>query len=214
MNVWFDSLSQDFDVQVIKPGTALHAIVGRRTRFHVVKGFDDPRNFPSHKLRHAATEIRKALHVDRGRDSDVLVIDRLSEDTFHSGPDSETEMSGSRRRSVPNLTEVCRQLLPAGTYELVDAAHLSPREQIQVASNSRILIAQHGSGLVHMLWMPPGSTIIEIHPPLPDEAVDIFRNLAVALGHGYIRVDQPHVHAPVDPDKLGRALAHAEAGRR
>jgi len=81
-------------------------------------------------------------------------------------------------------------------------ATLAPESQVALAQHSNVLVAQHGAGLTHMIWMPKGSTIIEIHPPLPDEAIDVFRLLAKALGHQYIRIPQSHVHANIDSNDL------------
>jgi hypothetical protein len=60
--------------------------------------------------------------------------------------------------------------------------------------------------MTHMIWMPEGSVVIEIQPPLPDEAVDIFENLARALRHRYIRVPQESTHAEVEIAALEGAL--------
>jgi hypothetical protein len=62
-----------------------------------------------------------------------------------------------------------------------------------------------------MIWMQKGSTVIEIHPPLPDEAIDVFRLLAKALEHHYIRIAQSHVHADVDASDLIEAFRSVDA---
>ena len=209
MNVWFKNLSDQVDVQIIKPGVALHAIVGDRTRSQIVQGLDHPGRHRKRKLLAAVNAVRSLIPDAHVNGAPVLIIDRQSSDAFHSGPESETEMSGCQRRSVPNLAEECSRHLNPSSYRLVDSAHVTPGEQIAYASACRILVAQHGSGLTHMLWMPPGSTVIEIHPPLPPEAVDIFRLLAKTLGHRYVRIDQSDVHAPVDGGVLVSAIQTA-----
>lgn len=209
MNVWFESLPDELDLQIVKPGVALHSIVGNHSRFHVVTGLDHPHRHKRKKLFAAIEAMRSLVSVDPVDSIPVLVVDRETSDDFHSGPESETEMSGARRRSVPNLAHVCNEGLDPATYRLVDMAQVAPSDQIAYASASRILVAQHGAGLTHMVWMPPGSTVIEIHPPLPAEAVDIFRELAKVLGHRYERIEQSDVHAPVDPHVLISAVKRA-----
>ena len=209
MNVWFESLPDNLDVQIIKPGVALHSIVGHRTRFRVVTGLDYPHRHRRKKLLSAIKAVRSLISVDTVDSIPILVVDRQTSDDFHSGPESETEMSGAKRRSVPNLAYVCKEGLDPASYRLVDTAQVSPSDQIAYAGAGRVLVAQHGSGLTHMVWMPPGSTIIEIHPPLPAEAVDIFRNLAKVLGHHYERIEQSDVHAPVDGRLLITAIRRA-----
>ena len=209
MNVWFESLSDEVDVQIIKPGVALHSIVGHHTRFQAVTGLDHPHRHKRKKLLAAIAAMRSLVAVETVDSIPILVVDRQTSDDFHSGPESETEMSGAKRRSVPNLAHVCNERLDPACYRLVDMAHVAPDDQISYASASQILVAQHGAGLTHMVWMPSGSTIIEIHPPLPAEAVDIFRKLATALGHRYERVEQSDVHAPVDGPLLIAAIRRA-----
>lgn len=207
MNQWFEFLAPQVDVQIIKPGVALHAVAGNRTRHHVVTG----RDYPSKHNRRRLIEARDSMlsfipKVDAGV-FPILVIDRASSDDFHSGSLSETEMSGARRRSVPNLGKVCHELLSPGSFFVADMAQVAPEEQVALASNAKVLLGQHGAGLTHMIWMPPGSTILEIHPPLPDEAVDVFRLLAESLGHTYIRIPQSGVHAEVDQQLVKQALS-------
>lgn len=209
MNIWFDLLAKEIDVQVVKPGVALHSLAGNRSRHHVVLGLDYPDRHTTRKLHAAIEAMRSFADEDGGLGAPILVIDRQTSDDFHSGPQSETEMSGARRRSIPNLPEICGQLLSSDNYTIVDMANMPPSDQISLAAQANTLIAQHGAGLVHMIWMPAGSTIIEIHPPLPDEAIDVFRHLAKALGHQYMTVPQSDVHAAIDPSALQSVLAHA-----
>ena len=209
MNVWFETLPDELDVQIVKPGVALHSIVGQHTRFQVVKGLDHPHRHKRKKLLAAIEAMQSLVAVETVDSIPILVVDRQTSDDFHSGPESETEMSGAKRRSVPNLAHVCNEGLDPDSYRLEDMAHVAPGDQIAYASTSRILVAQHGAGLTHMVWMPPGSAIIEIHPPLPAEAVDIFRKLAAALGHHYERIEQSDVHAPVDGPLLIAAIRRA-----
>jgi len=207
MNQWFDFLNKSVDVQIIKPGVALHAVAGNRTRHHVVTGLDYPSKHKRHRLIQARDSMRSLIPTVDSKAFPILVIDRASSDDFHSGSLSETEMSGARRRSVPNLGKVCRELLTPGSFFVADMAHVAPEEQVALASHANVLIGQHGAGLTHMIWMPSGSTILEIHPPLPDEAVDVFRLLAESLGHTYIRIPQSGVHAEVDQHLVKQALS-------
>jgi hypothetical protein len=209
MNQWFDLLPPEVDVQIIKPGVALHSIAGNRSRSSIVRGLDYPTRHNRKRLRAAISAMRSFLPPIEIEGPQILVVDRASSDDFHSGPLSETEMSGARRRSVPNLAALSSQFLDPSLVRVVDMAACTPHEQVALASNARILIAQHGAGLAHMIWMTPGSVILEIHPPLPGEAIDVFRYLAAALGHTYIRIPQDGVHAPVDENAFLEALTAA-----
>jgi hypothetical protein len=208
MNPWFDLLSEHRDVEIIQPGMALHAIVGDRMAHRILKGLDDPRRFGAPGITRARDALLQILRLpesaaDRER---IVIVDRAtSEDFYHSG-ESETHMSGAERRSVPNLRDIGTELGPDSRISLVDLARIPPVEQVRLMQGARVLVGQHGAGLVHMIWMRPGSVIVEIAPPLPPEVVDLFELLARCLGHDYVRIPQETVHAPVDLSAVARAI--------
>ncbi len=211
MNQWFELLEPEISVQIVKPGVALHTLAGNRSRHHVVTGLDYPRKHKRERLSVAIEAMHSFLPNLDMSSAPILIIDRATTDDFHSSSMSETEMSGARRRSTPNLTNVCEEILLPGSFVVADMATIAPESQVALAQHSRVLVAQHGAGLTHMIWMPKGSTVIEIHPPLPDEAIDVFRLLAKALGHQYIRISQSHVHADVNSSDLIEAFRSVSA---
>jgi len=112
-------------------------------------------------------------------------------------------MSGSMRRSIPNLRAAAESI--AGTT-VVDLASWSPHEQVVRMQGTRVLVGQHGAGLAQMIWMPTGGTVIEVRPPLPPQVENLFERLARVLGHSYRRIPQQSVHSPVDPEVLKQAI--------
>jgi hypothetical protein len=46
--------------------------------------------------------------------------------------------------------------------QIVDFAVLSFQEQVAIGRGTDILLGAHGAGLTHMLWMKPGSSVVEI----------------------------------------------------
>jgi len=135
------------------------------------------------------------------------VIHRVVTDGFYASSKSDIDTAGAQRRSVPNLREWPGQMstdTPLGLFELTD---LKVTDQIALANETRVLVAQHGAGLTNMVFMRPVGGVVEIHPPLPDEAVDTFAVLARACGHTYVRVPQPHVHGDVDLRALTQAVS-------
>lgn len=110
--------------------------------------------------------------------------------------------SASQRRSIGNLDEIAAQLSQRGDVELHDAAQLAPVYQVDLFSRTRVLVGQHGAGLANMVWMPPGSVVIEILPPvhcIGHRNRRLFRALAACMGHSYAAVPQADRHAAVDP---------------
>ena len=66
---------------------------------------------------------------------------------------------------------------------------LSLKEQITVASQARTVIAPHGSGLTHTLFMQEGSSIIEFFPHQRRTSCDCYERLAPVVGHSYASLE-------------------------
>lgn len=61
-------------------------------------------------------------------------------------------------------------------------------EQVAAAARANILVAAHGAGLVHSLFMPPEAVVIEITWPR-GEWPPHYRNLARYLGRQYMLIE-------------------------
>ena len=206
MRPWLDLLGRQVDLEVVQPGHALHLMAGHRIRHTVLPGLDNPNRFKRKTLEKGTQALRRCLNLPEPiRDScrEVTVIARETNDDFYHGPGSETHMSGSMRRSIPNLRAAAEAI--AGTT-VVDFASWSPHEQVVRMQGTRVLVGQHGAGLAQMIWMPIGGSVIEVRPPLPPQVENLFERLAHILGHSYRRISQQSVHSPVDPEVLERAI--------
>jgi len=211
MNRWFDLLRPEIDVEVMTVGDVLHVLAGDLQPNRVLRGMDFPDEFSSHELADFATWTRE-IALERASpplgSTSIVISDRASSDEFFATSAAEWPESGSQKRSVPNLGQVVASL-DAQDVRVLDAAQVDIYEQILIHTHARILVGQHGAGLTNMIWMPKGSWVIEILPPMPDDAQPIFRNLASAMGHQHLVVEQESVHAPVNADQLLRAIAQA-----
>lgn len=209
MNTWFQAMTSSPDIEIVPPGSALHAVIGDRTKHTILRGMDDPNKFDQSRLLAGAQSVKRRLSVlnqARPTETRMLIVDRASSEDFYHGPESETHMSGRERRHVPNILEIAKLSAFQSQADVVDFARMAPQEQIEKSMNADTLVGQHGAGLVHMLWMPQGSNIIEIAPPLPPQVQEIFAKLAHTLGHRYSRIPQDGVHAPIDINELGRLI--------
>jgi hypothetical protein len=207
MNRWFEEIAPLVTVDTMSVGDALHVLAGKLQPVIVLKGMDYPHSFDTRNLR----KFRDAIFSLPGpippiESTLITVSDRIRSDDFFHQPGAEVPMSGAERRSVPNLQEATAALEFGVDISYFDSSDLSPLVQVHAHSQSRILIGQHGAGLTNMIWMQPGSTVIEIHPPLPAEAVHTFERLAKALGHHYELVVQETVHSSVDAELLRLAV--------
>ena len=209
MNRWFELLRPQWDVEVMNVGDVLHVLAGQLQPTKILRGMDFPDSFVSHDIQEFADTTRRLAagrFESRLDERAIIVSDRASSDEFFSTPAAEWPESGSQKRSVPNLRDVVLSW-NRSDVNFMDAATVDIYEQILAHSSARILIGQHGAGLTNMIWMPTGSHIIEILPPMPADAQEIFAKLASAMGMHYSVVEQASVHAPVDADLLTQALS-------
>ena len=212
MAPWIEAIRPDVDVETVSVGHALGLIIRARESVRLLDGLDDPSRFRRRALREAAEGVRWLLDVGDAPVEGaprVVVVDRQVSDPFYRSKASETEMGGEERRSTPGLPETVDGLPFAQPVGVVELTGLAPAEQIRLFTQATAIIGQHGAGLVHMLWMPPGSTVVEIQPPLVPGVDHIFRELAAELGHTYVRVPQAGVHAAVEPAELAAGVAAA-----
>ena len=212
MNRWFDVIAPVVDVEIMSVGDALHVLAGRREPAVVLRGMDYPDSFDGRRIAEFRDRMLELLGIaPEAHPRAVTVIDRAVSDPFFHTPAAEVPMSGAERRAVPNLRQVAGSWeadAQLGVYELSD---MDMREQVVLHTETRLLVAQHGAGLTNMIWMRPGGTVIEIHPPLPGEAVHTFERLARACGHTYLTVPQESVHSDVDPVSLTAAVVDQSA---
>lgn len=203
---WFRLLESDVEVEVIPAGHMLRRFAGDRQSAIVLKPYDDPVSFHGRFLAVFAEWTRERARAKVGDASrSVTVLDRRPGSDFYARGRSEAAGSGADRRSVPNLSDIRGALAARVPTRLLDTAGMKPADQVQALAASRVLVAQHGAGLSHMLWMAPGSLIVEIQPPsapLPE----LFSRLAAALGHEHRTVAQAADHAAVDPAAVVAAL--------
>ena len=124
----------------------------------------------------------------------VLLIDRAPP---HSHYAEVGRTSGSQRRSLPNINSLCEFLNKHRKAEIFHLEDTDLALQIAVFSEAKVVIAQHGAALTNIVWMRPGSLVIEIIPPnkvprYPRQ--EFFSHLAAEMNvrHQYILQDHEH----------------------
>lgn len=85
----------------------------------------------------------------------VIIIERKKQKRYFVNPEE--------------VEQYIRQTCDFCDVQRVDFAEYSQAEQVRIASSASVLIGIHGSGLGHVIWMPPSGNgtraLIEILPP-------------------------------------------------
>jgi hypothetical protein len=209
MNPWFDLLRPEAEIEVVLAATMLRQVIQHRSRCVVLPQLDNVALFERDVIQSFAARIRRGAGPSTEQQAGTVVVDRASSDPYYASPLSEVRTSGNERRSVTNMHEVSAALQSSGECRLLDAALLTPRAQVHAFSAAQVLVGQHGAGLANMVWMAPGSIVVEILPPVSPVVAEIFPRLAAACGHRYASVRQRDLHGPVSVEEVLAAVAAA-----
>lgn len=130
---------------------------------------------------------------------DVLIIDRKPGEKGHGG----------NTRRIVNLEELSGAVEGEGLSVKVDYLEgKTMAEQISLFHAARVVIAQHGSALGHLVWMRPGeSGVIELTPRyFQQEGWEYFALLAGAVGVDRVEVSQDEPFSPAPIPEIISAL--------
>ena len=111
----------------------------------------------------------------------INVKNRLTEDTVVTIVD---RRHGTRQ--IHNLTSHVAhltQIYPNVTFNVVDFATISLKEQIEVARGTDVLVGVMGAGMTHILFLPDEGSVAELMTP--GTHYSGFRNLSKMRGLGY-----------------------------
>lgn len=217
MNPWFDLLRPQTDLELMPPGVMLQRVLTHLQERTILRDWDNPTRFHKRSIDEFVRTIRGRLDIDGPTyeaHPKILILDRLPGDAVFD-LDAEVRGSGSEVRSLPNIAELAAALAVLGEVDVVDAAALSPADQVRVVSGARLLVAQHGAGMSNLVWLPAGAGVVEIQPPLIQTIDTIFANLASARELDYAVVPQPDPHAPANVSEVVAAVTRllAEPGQ-
>ena len=139
-------------------------------------------------------------------------LTRINSHTSSSYPDRiYVSRARAGRRGIANETAVVETLRKA-RFEIVYFEEHPFEEQVRIASNARVLVSPHGAGLANLLFMSPGSSVLEIRRR--NSRHFMYFNLAVSQGINYYYqncgvcgVDHDHAaDLVVDCDMLERNI--------
>lgn len=101
------------------------------------------------------------------------------------------------RRRLTNEEEILA-FCQRNKITCVDSETLDFTTQISLFRHARVLVGLHGAGLTNMMWMPPGSHVVEI---IGSKTIfPHYYQLALALGHHYWLIDSTRSEHSEDPE--------------
>jgi hypothetical protein len=204
MNPWFSLLDPGTTIEYVPAGVMLQRVLTHRQEHTILRGWDDPTRFHRRSMRKFSDTILERAQCSRGLTASfdrprILLLERRATPDFYLSADSEVLSSGSAYRSLPNVSALPQALSSLGDVSVIDSASLTPEQQVTLFASTDLLVAQHGAGLSNMVFMPTGSSVVEIKPPLDPTVDSIYSNLASSATLGHVSVMQTHDHAEIDP---------------
>lgn len=126
--------------------------------------------------------------------------------------------SGAAKRRIINEAEVAK-LLDTFEFETIRAEELSFEQQVEICSEARYLVSNHGAGLTNMLFMREGGSVLELRHQ-EDRTNNCYFALCSALNLNYFYqtcqpVNEADPHTAdlfVDPAALEKNLSLLLAG--
>lgn len=113
----------------------------------------------------------------------------------------------SHRRPVKNIEKI-RPVLEKYKFKEVKMEELNINEKITLLQNTYVLLGSHSSGLTNMLFMKPGSIVIDIRDP-EDSIKNAFFSMAseLDLKYYYMEREKDKDGVIIEPYKLENLLA-------
>lgn len=193
MTHWIEHLKKYRDIQIIKPRTALNFYLDERPAI-VFNRCDQPENLKNNTYFSKIDQIKLNFFNKKNNfDTEIAIIDRNKSIPFYLSQESESKGGGSDRRTIKNLSEIKKLFDNVGTTEMIDGTYLTAQQTVDKFSNVKCIVGQFGAGLTNMVWMKPGSVVVEIRPKEKiNEVINgdkSYRFICEILGFHYIEIE-------------------------
>lgn len=100
-------------------------------------------------------------------------------------PKRKVYVSRVRASRSPDFERELIELLRAQNWTILETEGMPLVDQIKAISTASVLSGVHGAGLVGMIWMAPGSNVIELGP---NRFVPCFSRMCAILDLNYLRI--------------------------
>ena len=135
---------------------------------------------------------QKHFFVSRGDDSgwphpaDVKILRASLKPNIEISPKNHVYVSRLKSSRSPVFeAKLCAALESMG-WIIAYMEDLALIDQIKIFSSAKVLAGVHGAGLAGIVWMEPGTSIVELGP---DRYVPCYKRLATIVGLNYLRVE-------------------------
>ena len=206
---WFDILASVATITILSP-SQLNELADRFA--HNVRVIDSGLGLAGasagRRLRRFRRIMTKQVSDNARHTTDVFAL-RTTDQTRYQ-PDS-------WMRHIKNESSVARFLSQYLSVKPVEFFDASPREAITIMSSCRLFVGQRGAALMNLLFMPPGSTVVEIYPrdfQTSGARVEMYRRACQALGLRFVRVYQRSKFSKVSPLRLAVVVLWIRLSRK
>lgn len=121
---------------------------------------------------------RHDIHEEKSLACDKLTVVFLWRRDYLAHPRNPTGKVSRKVKNEVELISGVRDLLPGHDVRGIQIDKLSMKSQLQLISETDILIGMHGAGLSHTLFLPPHAGLIELYPNYWPTANRHFRAMA------------------------------------
>lgn len=191
MTNWLETLKNVHNIKILKPGMLLKYFLDDVPSV-IFDNWDNPKNFNSNDMKKSIDYLKKIyIMEEKFKKNKIGILNRNKVLDFYTSGKQEIVSSANRVRSINNIEDLYLEISKNFNTELIDTTKVSPRISATKYSELSVLVGQKGAGLTNMIWMDPGSLIIEICAPqtLFSKELDIcYEELAKNIGHNFIRV--------------------------
>jgi hypothetical protein len=226
LDSWFQLIDEGKTLTVSNPATLLRDFVNNNDRRPIRRYFDlpylvkfkahdywdrfeffDRRPIPEVAARIVKLAQARGVSPKENLNPKYLVLDRRSKDPSNLS---------SLTREIPNLNDLVGSLQGYDSSVLVFGPEHDPAEMIRIVNSAKVLVGQTGAGLTHMLWLEPGSMVVEISlKPENEDLIPEWKNcyaaLAARLGHRYMRLEiQDSWNATLEAEAVAKSIVRTE----
>jgi hypothetical protein len=170
----------------------------------------------SKALERFRNDICNSLGIDQTDNGNmILLIERLPPDRYFI-EEAKKKGSGTSRRSILNhnaLMSTLRSIVNEPfVFQNLQLEKITFRDQVNLFSKAKIVIAQHGASLANCIWMNPKSIVIELNSEI-EMHKDHFSIISKIKQHSYYLYKLRGTHSEIDVEDFANWILRNIKGK-